>query len=88
MKTHLTSDCVERCSGQWLHCTKDVLFLNGNDTFQFVTSIKDLGNHGRGKIKNLIKIEHANCTTTFMMNPLKLIFSDSIFEKPANDKYA
>ena len=23
-----------------------------------------------------------------MLNPLKLIFSDSIFENPANDKYA
>ena len=28
VKTHLTSDCVEGCSGQWLQCTKEVLFLN------------------------------------------------------------
>ena len=84
----MTSDFIENCSGQWLQCTKDILLVNGNDTFQFVTSIKDLGNHGRGKIKNLIIIEHASCATTFMMNPLKLTFSDSIFENPANDKYA
>ena len=39
-KTHLTSDYVEGYSGQWLQCAKEVLLLNGIDTFQFVTSIK------------------------------------------------
>ena len=34
VKTHLTSDCGEGCSGQWL---LEVLVLNGIDTFQFVT---------------------------------------------------
>ena len=29
VKTHLTSGCVEVCSGQWLQCAKDVLLLNG-----------------------------------------------------------
>ena len=28
VKTHLTSDCVEGCSGQWLSCAKKVLLLN------------------------------------------------------------
>ena len=42
VKTHLTSGCVEGCSDQWLQCVKEVLLLNGFDTFQFVNSIKDL----------------------------------------------
>ena len=50
VKTHLTCDSVESCSGQWLQCAKEVLLLSGIDI-------------------------------------LKLVFSDSIFENHANDKY-
>ena len=39
VKTHLNSECVEGCAGQWLQCAKEALFLNGTDTFQFVISI-------------------------------------------------
>ena len=67
---------------------KAVLLLNRIDTFQFVTSIKDLLIHGRGKIRNLIITGPANCAKTFMLKPLKLIFNYSILENPANDKYA
>ena len=88
VKTHLTSDCVEDCSGQWLQYAKEVLLLNGIDTFQFVTIIKDLLIHGRGKNRNLIITGPANCAKTFMLKPLRLIFGDKIFENPANDKYA
>ena len=83
----MTSDCVEDCSSQWLQCAKEVLLLNAIDAFHFVTSIKDLLIHGRGKNRNLIIIGPANCAKIFMLNPFKLIFSDSIFENPANDKY-
>ena len=61
VKTHLNSDCVEGCSGQRLPCAKEVLLLNGIDTFQFVTSIKDLLIHDRGKNRNLIITAPANC---------------------------
>ena len=67
---------------------KEVLLLNGIDTFRFVTSIKDLLIPGRGKNGNLIITGPANCGKTFMLKPLKLAFSDSPFENPANDKYA
>ena len=33
VKTHLTSDFVERCSGKWLQCSKDVLLVHAIDTF-------------------------------------------------------
>ena len=61
-------------------------FFNGTDTFQFVTNIKDLLIHG--KYRNLIITGPANCAKRFMLKPLKLIVSDSIFENPANGKYA
>ena len=88
MQTNLTSDCAEGCSGQWLQCAKEVLLLNGIDNFQFVTSIKGLLIHGRGKNRNFTITGPANWAKTFMLKPLKLIFSDSIFENPANNKYA
>ena len=61
VKIHLTSDCVEGCSGQWLQCSKEVLLFNRIDTFQFVTRIKDLLIHGRGKNRNLIMTRPVNC---------------------------
>ena len=88
VKTHLTSVCVEGCSGQQLQCAKEVLLLNEIDRFQFVTSIKDLLIHGKGKNRNLIITGPTNCAKAFMLKPLKHIFSDSIFESPANSKYA
>ena len=88
VKTHLTSDCVKGCSGQWLQCAKEVLLLHGIETFQLVTSIKDLLIHGIGKNRNLILTEPANCAKTFMLKPLKLIFSDIIFKNPASNKHA
>ena len=87
MKTYLTSECVEGFSGQWLQCAKEVLLLNAINNFHFVTSIKDLLVHGRGKNRNFIINEPNNCAKTFMLKPLRFIFSDSIFENPANDKY-
>ena len=71
-----------------LKSAREVLLLNGIDTFQFVTSIKDLLIHGRDKNRNLIKTGPANCAKIFMLKPLKPIFSDSIFENPTNDKDA
>ena len=84
VKTHLASDCVEGYSGQWLQCAKEVLLLSGIDTIQFAISNKDLLIHGRSNFRNFIITGPANCAKTFILKPLKLIFSDSI----ANDKYA
>ena len=88
VKIHLTSDCVEGCSGRWLRWTKEDLLLNGIDTFQFVNRIKDLLIHGRGKNRNLIITWPTNSAKTFMLKTLKLVLSDSIFENSAIDKYA
>ena len=88
MKTHLTSDSIKGCSGQWLQCAKEVLLLNGIDSFQFVTSIKDLFIHGRCKNRNLIITGPASYAKKFMLKPFKIVFSYSIFKNSANDKYA
>ena len=68
----------EVCSAQWLQCAKEVFLLNRIDTFQFLTTIKDLLIHSRGKNRNVIITGPANCANTFMLKPLKLIFSDSM----------
>ena len=71
VKTHLTSDCVKGCTGQWLQCAKEVLLLDGIYTFQFVISIKDLLIHGRNR--NLIITGPTNLAKTIMLKPLKLL---------------
>ena len=63
-------------------------FFYSLDTHQFLTISKGLLIHGRGKKRKLIIIGPANYVKTFMLKPLKLIFSDIIFENPVNDKYA
>ena len=85
VKTHLNSGYNEGCSDQWLKCAEEVLFLNGIETLQFVTSIKDLLIHGRVEVR---VTKPTNWPKTFLLKPLRLIFSDSIFENPASDKYA
>ena len=68
VKTHLTSDCFEGFSGQWLQRAKEVLLLNGIDTFQFVNSIKDLLIHGRGKNRNLRITGPSSCEKRLCWN--------------------
>ena len=46
---------------------------------------KDLLIHGRGKNKNLIISTSVNYAKTVILRTLKLIFSNSIIENPAND---
>ena len=62
VKIHLTSDCLEGCSGWWLQCAEEALLLNGIETFQFANSIKDLLIHVRSKNRNLIITGSSNCT--------------------------
>lgn len=77
VKTYLAIDYFENLSGLRPQCVK-LLVLNGVQTFQFVTGIKDFLVHVRCKNRNLIITEPVNCAETFMLKPFKLIFSDRI----------
>lgn len=87
LKTHSTSGLVEGCCGKQLECATEVRQVYGIDTFQIVTIIADLLIYDRTKNRNLKITTSANSAKISILKPLKLIFSGSIFENPANDKY-
>ena len=84
----LNTDCVLNCHGPQLENAKGVLDLNKINISQFAASLKDLLIHDGGKNCNIILTGPANCGKTFLLKPVKSIFSDYIFKNPANDKYA
>ena len=87
MKTHFTFEFVEYLSGHWLECGKEVLLPNRLDTFQCVSSIKDLVIFSSVNNRNLVTAGLANYAETFKLRHFKIISIDRVFESAANDKY-
>ena len=70
---------------EWYELSRQVLQLNSIHNFVFADAIRDLLEHERGKICNLLKTGQTNCSKTFLLKPLEIIFRE--FTNPANDKY-
>ena len=81
-------NCVDGCKGNWFESALQVLQYNNISSANFAKSLYDLLEKGRGKHRNMMLIGPSNCAKTFMFKPLKLIFENSVFENPSNDKYA
>ena len=79
-------ECHPGCA--WLECAKEVLVLNKINVNIFAAYLREALTLGRGKFRNLMIIGRSNCAKTFMLKPLKTIFTDRVFENPSNDKYA
>lgn len=79
-----SGECEENCT--WLTTALEVLSLNDIEPATFAKHLYDLLKNGRGKYRNLMIVGRSNCTKTFMLKPLKLIFK--CFENPSNDKFA
>ena len=77
--------CV--CDGEWLSCAKEILRLNGIREEEFVGAIKLSLQHGRGKFRNVMIVGPTNCAKTFILKPLATMYSDEIFENPANHRF-
>ena len=72
--------------GGWLVCAEQVLTQNKVHSVVYVSGIRDLLVKGRGKKRNIMIVEPANCVKTFLLKPLQAMFK--AFSDPSNDKYA
>ena len=82
----LTKDCVSGCSGLWVESAKEVLKNNGIHAYVFADAVRSLLDKGRGKYRNIMIVGPANCGKTFLLEPLRTIFST--FSNPATTTYA
>ena len=82
----LTKDCVSDCSGLWIESAKEVLKNNGIHAYMFADAVRSLLDKGRGKYGNITIVGPANRGKTFLLEPLRTIFST--FSNPGTTTYA
>ena len=80
------TECVEGCNGQWLLSAMEILENNGISPLFCSTAVKELLLKGRGKNRNILITGHANCSKTFLPNPLTTIYET--FCNPATGSFA
>ena len=78
--------CIEGCDGVWIESAEQVLQQNRIDASVFATAVYDLLKNGRGKFRNIYIHGPANCGKSFLLKPLKEIFST--FSNPAHGTFA
>lgn len=66
---------IPGCASRWLTQTQDTLFKNDIDINLFTTAVKTTLVQGRGKHRNFMLVGTSNCGKTFLLKPLKKIFS-------------
>ena len=84
----LRKPCVEGCDEDWIHCAVEVLHLNKIPIATYATAMKEAIIKGRGKRRNIFLAGEQDCAKTFMLEPLKAIFGDKLFQNPTNHKYS
>ena len=86
MEEALEAECaVPNC--MWLNSAKEILTLTNIDHIEFKEAMLCAIRDGRKKFNNIILVGRSNCGKTFLLKPLREIFKERLFEKPANDKY-
>ena len=84
LREQLNSLCV--CNGEWLECALEILEKNGIERVLFADAVATLLALGRGNGRNIYITGPANCGKTFILDPLRIIFST--FLLPASCLYA
>ena len=79
-------ECTEGCDGLWKICAEEILANNQVPLQVFHDAVCDLLIKGRGKYQNNMTTGNANCSKTFLLNPLTLIFNT--FCNPASGSFA
>ncbi len=88
VRNALKEECASGCNRRWFECATEVLQLNNIDKDFYAKSLKDSLINGRGKFRNIMLVGPANCAKTFMLKPLKYMFTaEELFENPSNDKF-
>ena len=80
------SICPAGCNGLWLKCAREVLAKNGIDINEFANLVKESLTKGRGKHRNLMIVNPANCGKTFILKPLTQVYTT--FCNPASETFA
>ncbi len=75
VQNFLTKDCASGCSGLWVESAKEVLKNNEIHAYVFADAVRSLLDKGRGKYRNIMIVGPANCGKTFLLEPLRTIFS-------------
>ncbi|CAB3983397.1 Hypothetical predicted protein [Paramuricea clavata] len=86
LEKKLEEPCVEGCQGKWLVMAIDILTRNGIDVMVFAGAVCVLLEKGHGKYHNIYLKGPANCSKTFLLNPLNQIYST--FSNPATTTFA
>ena len=68
-------ECTEGCDGLWKICAEEILANNQVPLQVFRDAVWDLLIKGRGRYRNIMITGNANCSKTFLRNPLTLIFN-------------
>ncbi len=82
----LNESCVEGCEKRWLALALELLNKNGIDVSSYCNSIYQALKLGRGKHRNVYIHGNTNCGKTFMIAPLKCIYT--AFVNPASGTFA
>ena len=79
-------NCADECEGKWIQAATDLLQRNEIDLHVFCKAVYSLLQCGRGKYRNIFIHGPANCGKTFILSPLKEIYST--FCNPATGTFA
>lgn len=72
---------------RWIKCATDVLRNNNVHPYVFAAAVRDLLEHGRGKHRNILLSGPADTGKTFLLEPLKKLFSRTKCN-PSSTKFA
>ena len=80
-----SESCADLCEMEWYECARQVSQLDIINPYVFPDARRDLLAHWRGKLLKVIIVVWINCSKTFLLKPLKIIFW--AFTNPAKNMY-
>ena len=86
LKEMKKDNCADECEGKWIQAATDLLQRNEIDVQVFCKAVYSLLQCCRGKYRNILIHDPANCGKTFILTPLKEICST--FCNPATGTFA
>ena len=87
LRSALESACVPGCDGLWYRCAIDVLSKNDINRYVFADALRMCVQKGRGKHRNILLVGVSGTGKTFLLLPLKKIFSET-FCNPAASAFS
>lgn len=86
LEEETTRQCVNGCEGRWLVAASQLLQRHGIMKEEFCNAIYNALSKGRGKYRNVFIHGEANCSKSFILSPIKVIYKT--FCNPATGSFA